>query len=111
MPKAILYVESHPVSPEREDEYNDWYDGTHLPEVVALPNFVSGRRFKPAKPGEPYVAIYEVEADDLSAVMTTLGEAVSSGKLQMSDAIQMDPRPTIRLLEVMTEHSPASARA
>lgn len=105
MPKGILYVESRPVSADREDEYNKWYDETHLPEVVALPGFVSARRFKPVDGEGTYVATYEVDADDLTGVMATLGEAAASGKLQMSDAMQLDPPPTLRLLEVTTEYA------
>jgi hypothetical protein len=104
MPQGILYVESRPVSPEREDEYNRWYNETHLPEVVALPGFVAARRFNPEDADGPYVAIYEVDTD-LSTVMATLGEAVASGKIQMTDAMQMDPPPSTRLLALTTEYA------
>ena len=30
MPKGIMVVQSRPVSAEREGEYNDWYDNTHI---------------------------------------------------------------------------------
>ena len=103
MPKGILYVESRPVSPEREDDYNRWYDGTHLGEVLALPGFVGARRYKPTEPGAPYVALYEVDVDDLPGVMTTLSDAFASGRLQMSDAMQMDPPPNVTVLETITE--------
>jgi hypothetical protein len=29
-----------PVDPAREDEYNDWYDNTHVPEICAVLGFV-----------------------------------------------------------------------
>jgi hypothetical protein len=98
MARGILYVESHPVSPERADEYNKWYDEVHIPEIVALDGFVSARRFAPNGDG-PYIAIYEIEADDVQGAMGVLGEAASSGKMQMSDAMRMDPPPTIRIHE------------
>jgi antibiotic biosynthesis monooxygenase (ABM) superfamily enzyme len=108
MPKGILYVESRPVSPDREDEYNRWYDETHLREVVALPGFVAARRYHPADGDGAYVAIYDVDVDDLSAVMATLGEAATSGKLQMSDAMQMDPPPSVQILGLTAEYAPRS---
>ncbi len=103
MANAILCVESNPSSPEREDEYNRWYNEVHLGEVVALPGFVSARRFEPVDADGPYVAIYEIESDDPQAVVASLGEAVGAGKLQMSDSLQLDPPPTMRLLSLVAE--------
>ena len=45
MPKAIMFVQSKPSSPDREDEYNDWYTNTHLPEVLDIPGITAARRF------------------------------------------------------------------
>ena len=36
MAKGIILVETRPSSPEREQEYNTWYDEVHLGELVAL---------------------------------------------------------------------------
>ena len=44
MPKAIMFVQSRPSSPDREDEYNDWYSRVHLPEILAIPGFTAARR-------------------------------------------------------------------
>jgi hypothetical protein len=109
MAKAILYVESYPSSPERLDEYNTWYNDTHLPEVVALEGFVSARRFEPVDADGPFVAIYEIDAADPSAALAALGEAAGSGQLNMSDVLQMDPVPTMRLLGESASHEPTTA--
>jgi hypothetical protein len=98
MARGILYVESRPVSPERAEEYNKWYDEVHIPEIVALDGFVSARRFAPNGDG-PYLAIYEIDAPDVQQAMTTLMEAAGSGKIQMTDAMEMDPAPSIRVHE------------
>jgi hypothetical protein len=108
MAKGILIVESRPSSPDRADEYNDWYDKVHLPEVVALPGFVSGRRLAPVDGDGPYVALYELDADDLKAAVDGLFKAIGSGAVAMSDTIQMDPPPVMRLLATTTEHPPTS---
>jgi hypothetical protein len=34
----------------REDEFNRWYDDTHLPEMLQVPGFVAGRRYTLAGP-------------------------------------------------------------
>jgi hypothetical protein len=43
MAKGIILVESFPSSPDRDEEYNTWYDEVHLGELVALDGFVSAR--------------------------------------------------------------------
>jgi hypothetical protein len=107
MAKGIFIVESRPSSPDREAEYNDWYDQIHLPEVVALPGFVSGRRLAPVDGDGPYVALYELDAEDLKAAVAGLNEAIRSGRMNMSDAFQMSPPPVMRLLATTTEYSPS----
>ncbi|HET6951238.1 MAG TPA: hypothetical protein VFI47_12730 [Acidimicrobiales bacterium] len=109
MPKGIMVVQSQPSDPSREDEYNEWYGGTHLAEVCAVPGFVGARRYKvhggPAGgsggPSHAYVAIYEIEADDLAAPMAELRARSASGQMQMSDAMQLDPPPVVTIYELV----------
>jgi hypothetical protein len=76
----------------REEEYNAWYDDTHLPEFSALPGVISGRRFKVASPaadGKPtYAAVYELSATP-DAVMAAMNEGVKAGTVHMSDAVDV----------------------
>ena len=109
MPKGILYVESRPSSPDRLDEYHAWYTETHLRQVVGLDGFVRARRFAPVADDGPYVAIYEIEADDLEAAFAALAEAATTGVVQMSDAMEMDPPPSVRVLELIAEYEPEGA--
>jgi hypothetical protein len=101
MAKGIMLVESWPSSPDREDEYNTWYDEIHIPELLALDGIVSARRLRPVDGKGPYVAIYELEGDDLQAILDNM--IVNAGQLHMSDALQLDPAPIPRLLETTTE--------
>jgi hypothetical protein len=103
VPKGLMLVQSVPSEPAREDEYNDWYAGKHLPEVLAIPGIVSARRYKlVGRPGQTpaYLAIYELEADDVRAPLRELGARVSSGEIEMSDVLQQDPPPAITLYEL-----------
>jgi hypothetical protein len=84
-------VLSNPV-PGREDEFNEWYDQHHLREILAIPGIKSGQRFhrsdaqvSPSHPYE-YLAVYEIETDDIAAVIAGLSD--SSGRVR-SDAIDM----------------------
>lgn len=96
MAKATLVVLTNPVSDEVEDEYNDWYDNTHLQDVVGVDGFVSAQRFKvvdvaamegmPA-PSHRYLALYEVETDDINAVAEALTKQATSGEMFISPAL------------------------
>ncbi len=51
--------------PEMEEEFNAWYDTEHLPERLAIPGFISARRWvaEDLEPGEgKYLATYELES-------------------------------------------------
>jgi len=80
MSKAVMLALSNPVSPQREQEFNDWYDKVHARQLLALPGFNRVRRYKaarqmlpPSESGEPtyaYLAVYEV--DDAKAAIQTI---------------------------------------
>jgi len=99
MPKGIMYVPSQPSSPDREAEYNDWYSNTHIPEVCEVPGVVGARRYKiadaaQAGPGvSTYLALYELDADDLDGVMGEIASRAVDGRIKMSDVLSMDPPP------------------
>ena len=56
--KALMTAWTH-VAPEREQEFNAWYDTEHLPEIVALPGFMSGRRYACEGAVPKYLAWYD----------------------------------------------------
>ncbi|RAY12648.1 hypothetical protein DPM19_23935 [Actinomadura craniellae] len=105
MRKGLMVVQSGPIEPAREDEYNDWYDNTHLPQVLAVPGFVAARRYRarsgadPALPG--YLAIYEIEADDLTDPVKELRARSAAGEIRQSGAVRLDPPPVVTLYELM----------
>ncbi len=105
MPKAIFLVQSQPSDPSREDEYNTWYDKTHLPQVCEIPGIVGARRYElavggaiPAPEGSSkYIAIYEIDADDPDTVLQELTARATDGRVEMSDVLSMDPVPVTQL--------------
>jgi hypothetical protein len=104
MPKGLLVVYSAPSAPQRDSEYNDWYTGTHLPDMLSLAGFTSARRYKNLEADDqPYLAMYEVEADDLKAARDLLMPAVMSGQVRMSDCLQLDPMPESGIYELIAE--------
>lgn len=88
MTRYQLHLHTRPIA-GHEEEYHRWYDETHLAEVVGLDRFLTGERLEPVplspdtSAPETYLAVYEIETDDLPA---TLGQLRTAG-LQLSDAL------------------------
>lgn len=84
-------VRSNPV-PGKDLEYNRWYTGQHLSDVVAVPGFVSAQRFRivdpqaDGAPGQSYMAIYTMRTNDPARLLDELRELVESGRMLMSEA-------------------------
>jgi hypothetical protein len=90
-------VLSNPASPEVEDEYNDWYDNVHLRDVVDIPGFVSAQRFEwtarradDVAPDHKYLAIYEIDTDDLAETFNELMERAFTPQMPVSSALGSD---------------------
>ena len=94
MPKAVLIVHSRPADASREDEFNKWYDEVHIPDVTSVAGVVSGRRFKKAggadDGGYPYLAIYEIDSDDVDVTMKELMDRSGDGTFVISEAFQAE---------------------
>jgi len=73
----------------QEEAYHRWYDEVHIAEVLGLDGFLSGERFEPvplapdAPPPDGYLAIYEIETDDVGALLQQL----NTGKMDISPAL------------------------
>jgi hypothetical protein len=62
--KGLLLTMTEPAARD-EEEFNAWYDTEHIPERLAIPGFISARRWvdPAAQPGEGrYLATYELES-------------------------------------------------
>jgi hypothetical protein len=105
--KGIMVVQSAPVDPAREKEYNDWYDNTHVPEICAVPGFISARRYKVHGPAgsetdaPAYLAIYEIDADDLTAPAVELRARRAAGLTHQTGALRLDPPPVVTFYELL----------
>jgi hypothetical protein len=100
MPVYTYIVLSNPAE-GREDEYNKWYDETHLPEnFTDVKGMLSAQRFRFAAPGVVarktgkvpwrYLVIYEVEADNPDAVQEAFDAARAKGGIPASDAFDLN---------------------
>lgn len=80
MAKWLLMVYTECADPSREAEFNEWYDKTHLPDVLEIPSFVRATRYvnndPEAGPGK-FLATYEIETEDIERTMATLRERLA----------------------------------
>ena len=80
MAKWLFLVYTDCADPSREAEFNEWYNGTHLPDVLETPGFIRATRYlntdPSAGPGK-FLATYEIESDDIDQTMTTLKERLA----------------------------------
>src|ERR1700692_4783337 len=93
MPKGIIYLETMPVSADREAEYHKWYNDTHLEEICSVDGIVYERRLSPTDCKGPFIAIYELYCDDLDGVVQKLGELGASGKMSSLELLSMETPP------------------
>ncbi|MEV0354642.1 hypothetical protein AB0H71_01100 [Nocardia sp. NPDC050697] len=105
MPTGILLVESSPASADDAAAYHDWYENTHLAEMCELEGVVAARRLAVVG-ADSYIALYEIEADDLDAVRAGLGAASRSGRMSPPVGLRTDPPPTVRLLRDIAAFRP-----
>lgn len=99
MAKHVFLAFSNPTD-GREDDYNTWQDGEHVPHGLNNPGFVAATRYKLATaqfgPGEgrsQYLTIWEIESDDIAA---TLAEATERQKTAIfTDALDVNSISTV----------------
>jgi hypothetical protein len=96
MAKYTFVVLSNPTTPGQEAEYNEWYNKIHIPDVLNVPGFVAAQRFKVADaqladraPAHRYLALYEIDTDDIKGSLKELQKRVGTDDMVMSDAIDM----------------------
>jgi hypothetical protein len=63
---GVILVSMNP-DPEREEEFNDWYNMEHIPHFNRLPGVIAARRFRAIEGNPRYVALYHVDNTDIYA--------------------------------------------
>lgn len=79
----------------KDKEFNEWYNQQHIPDVLNVPGMVAAQRFKLAdtqtggeKPHK-YLALYEIETDDLSGLLREMQSRGGTADMVMSDALDL----------------------
>ncbi len=79
---TLMLVRTHPQDAAREQEFNDWYNGNHVPDVLNAPNFEAAIRYKVATTlighVPAYLALYYVTQDDVETANRELLEYLNT---------------------------------
>jgi len=78
----------------RDKDFNDWYQNTHLKQIVSIKSFKVAQRFRfhtnivpgAADPSR-YMAIYDIETDDIGVALGAMGELAASGRMPLPDSM------------------------
>ena len=78
-------------TPGQDAEYNRWYTDVHLGDVLRVPGVVAAQRFK-LQQGDspapaPYLAIYEIESDDVGEVLKQIEVRAGTDTMPLSPAL------------------------
>lgn len=89
-----IYVVFADAAAGREDEFNDWYTKTHMPDMIRADGFLHGQRFgligdQAGMPGK-YLAIYEMDTDDPERTLAELRKIRGTSAMMMSDSFDSD---------------------
>jgi hypothetical protein len=97
---AMLLAWSSPVDEASAEEFHQWYEGTHVPEVrEAVPGIVDVRRYglneftADGRPVTRFLAVYEITTDDLPAAAAALGAA--AGRFTPTTAMDRVGEPPV----------------
>ncbi len=63
-PRGLLMALMEP-DQSREEEFNDWYDFEHIPQMSAVPGFIGASRWVCVGGWPRYLAIYDLESIDV----------------------------------------------
>jgi hypothetical protein len=65
--RVMLYmVECGFADPTREDNWNEWYSGPKLAELLSMPGFIATQRYKALEPcPAPYLAVHSIESPSM----------------------------------------------
>jgi hypothetical protein len=107
MPKYKMLVFSNPTSSDVDASYNKWYNEQHIPDVCRIDGFTGAQRFRFVDTGQgaaptQYLAIYEVEADDVNAAIANLTSKAGTDAMVMTPDIDIETT-SVQVFEEITE--------
>src|SRR3546814_12750049 len=88
--ERLLYIVLTNATPGDDEQFNDWYTNTHIPDVLAVQGFVASQRFRlvahPALRPSPFrsLAISEVLAGQAESPVADLRARAGTDRMPLS---------------------------
>ena len=98
MAKALMVAYSSAV-PGRNDEYDQWYEEVHVPDVrAAIPSITAVHRYEQVdlqggSGPTRYLTVYELGDADVATAAGQLGAAGQAGRLRPTDTMDTTENP------------------
>lgn len=108
--KHLLLTFTRPLE-GKDGKYNEWYQHVHMRDGLNIRGYLASQRFRlhdeslglPGQGlraraldvGSPYLTIYEIESDDVTAVMEASSAYVKAGKMAPSDEPLVEGNATL----------------
>ncbi|RMP42544.1 hypothetical protein ALO95_200399 [Pseudomonas syringae pv. antirrhini] len=77
----------------RDEELNDWWTNTHIPDVLQIPGFISAQRHRLAEIQRDgagrewkYLTIYQVDTDDVQNLFDELKRRAGTAQMRSTDS-------------------------
>lgn len=102
MAENVFVVLTNPITGE-DDRFNEWYDTTHIPQVLNVPGVVAAQRYEVSEvtvpddkdlpatlppPTHRYMVIYELDRDP-NEVMQEFLARVIAGRLTLGETLDL----------------------
>jgi hypothetical protein len=94
MMSRYVFVVLTNASGGRDDEFNEWYNKQHIPDVLKIPGFVAAQRFGVAAAQMEgvtspwrYLALYELDTDNLAGALKELAARLGTPAMVMSESL------------------------
>lgn len=93
MAKYRIVAMSTPV-PGKKLEFHEWYEKSHIPEVLAFPGMKGAQRHEHVmalmgdQPNQ-WMVIFDIELDDPQVLLEAMGKAGEEGRGTPTDAVDM----------------------
>jgi hypothetical protein len=86
--QLIIYTNA---KPGRDADYNSWYDQVHMDDLLSMDGVLAGQRFRTCGESQwKYGSIFELEGEDPVALTEHIVGTFRSGKLSLSDAVDLE---------------------
>ncbi len=84
MAKYLFIAQSDCSDPAREEEFKEWLDQVHVPDIIVAPGIQKASSFiniDPAGNQRPkYMVIYEIETDDIHKFSEEFGRVIKKAE-------------------------------